>query len=52
VEVVTAAAWMLERPVWQWCAVVAIAALVLELGVWLFNGRRRPAKDAAAKRRS
>jgi Ca-activated chloride channel homolog len=40
IEVVTAGGWTLERPVWQWCAVIATIALLFELGLWLSKNRR------------
>ena len=40
VEVISASAWTLERPVWRWCAALAILALLAELALWLVKNRR------------
>jgi hypothetical protein len=41
VEVVTASAWTLERPVWRWCVAIALLALLAELALWLGKNRRK-----------
>ncbi|MCB9933788.1 MAG: VWA domain-containing protein [Planctomycetes bacterium] len=46
VEIVSASAWVLERPVWKWCAAAAALLLLLELVLWLAQNRA-PARARA-----
>jgi hypothetical protein len=41
VEYVSANDWRLERPVWRWCAAIALIAMLVEIALWIKSQRAR-----------